>query len=51
VNEEMLCPTLKELLMSPNKAKEIGSKAQQLYRKNTGAVERAIEVISKYIPK
>jgi len=51
VNEEMLCPTLKELLMSPDKAKEIGSKAQQLYRKNTGAVERAIEVISKYIPK
>jgi len=50
VNEEMLCPTLKELLMSPDKAKEIGSKAQQLYRKNTGAVERAMEVISKYIP-
>ncbi len=51
VNEEMLYPKLKELLMSPDKAKEIGSKAQQLYRKNTGAVERAIEVISKYIPK
>jgi len=49
VNEEMLCPTLKELLMSPDKAKEIGSKAQQLYRKNTGAVERAIGIIGKSV--
>lgn len=49
VNEEMLCPTLKELLMSPDKAKEIGSKAQQLYRKNTGAVERAMEIIGKSV--
>lgn len=49
VNEEMLCPKLKELLMSPDKAKEIGSKAQQLYRKNTGAVERAIGIIGKSV--
>jgi len=51
VNEEMLYPKLKELLMSPDKAKEIGLKAQELYKKNAGAVERAMEVISKYIPK
>jgi len=49
VNEEMLCPTLKELLMSPDKAKEIGLKAQELYRKNTGAVERAMGIIGKYV--
>jgi len=33
----------------PEKAKETGLKAQQLYKKNTGAVDRAIEVIAGYI--
>ncbi|MDH5201741.1 MAG: 3-deoxy-D-manno-octulosonic acid transferase [Nitrospirota bacterium] len=51
VNEEMLCPTLKKLLMSPEMTKEIGLKAQELYKKNAGAVERAMEVISRYISK
>ncbi len=49
VNEEGLYVKLKELLMSPEKAKEIGSKAQQLYRKNTGAVDRAMEIIARYV--
>jgi len=49
VNEEGLYAKLKELLMSPEKAKEIGSKAQQLYRKNTGAVDRAMEIIARYV--
>ncbi|OHE55331.1 MAG: hypothetical protein A2027_02375, partial [Thermodesulfovibrio sp. RBG_19FT_COMBO_41_18] len=39
VNEEGLYAKLKELLRSPEKAKEIGSKAQELYRRNAGAVE------------
>ncbi|NWF52088.1 MAG: 3-deoxy-D-manno-octulosonic acid transferase [Nitrospirae bacterium] len=49
VNEEGLYSALKELLLSPEKAKEIGLKAQQLYRKNTGAVDRAMEVLDDYI--
>ncbi|MFZ6017531.1 MAG: 3-deoxy-D-manno-octulosonic acid transferase [Nitrospirota bacterium] len=49
VDEEGLYPKLRELLQSPDRAKEIGSKAQQLYRKNTGAVERAMEIIAGYI--
>jgi 3-deoxy-D-manno-octulosonic-acid transferase len=49
VNEDGLYPTLRELLLSPEKAREMGLKAQQLYRKNTGAVERAMEVIAGYI--
>lgn len=49
VNEEGLYPKLRELLLSPERAKEIGLKAQQLYRKNTGAVEKAMEIIAGYI--
>jgi 3-deoxy-D-manno-octulosonic-acid transferase len=49
VNKEGLYAKLKELLMSPEKAKEVGFKAQQLYRRNAGAVERAMEIIAGYI--
>ncbi|MEW6215649.1 MAG: 3-deoxy-D-manno-octulosonic acid transferase [Nitrospirota bacterium] len=49
VNEEGLYPKLRELLFSPEKAKEIGSKAQELYRRNAGAVEKAMEIIAGYI--
>jgi 3-deoxy-D-manno-octulosonic-acid transferase len=49
VNEEGLYVKLKELLRSPEKAKEIGSKAQELYRRNAGAVERAMEIIASYV--
>jgi 3-deoxy-D-manno-octulosonic-acid transferase len=51
VNEEELYSRLKELLLSPDRAKEIGSKAQGLYRKNAGAVERAMEIITRYVPE
>ena len=51
VNEEGLYLKLKECLMAPEKAKEIGSKAQELYRNNAGAVDRAIEIIEGYIHK
>lgn len=49
VNEEGLYAKLKELLRSPEKAKEIGSKAQELYRRNAGAVERAMVIIARYV--
>ncbi len=51
VNEEGLYQKLRELLMSPEKSKEIGFKAQQLYRRNTGVVEKAMEIIAGYINK
>ena len=49
VDEDGLYSKLRELLFLPEKAKETGLKAQQLYKKNTGAVDRAIEVIAGYI--
>ena len=49
VSEDGLYETLKEMLASPEKAKDIGSKARELSMKNTGAVGRSIEIISRYI--
>ena len=49
VSGDGLYTKLKEMLVSPEKIKEIGSKAQKLYWKNTGAVERSIEILSRYI--
>ncbi|MEW6570473.1 MAG: 3-deoxy-D-manno-octulosonic acid transferase [Nitrospirota bacterium] len=49
VTEERLYQALKDLLFSPEKAGEIGLRAQDLYRKNRGAVQRAMEVIGKYV--
>jgi 3-deoxy-D-manno-octulosonic-acid transferase len=49
VNEEGLYAQLKELLASPDKAKEIGAKAQKLYRENSGAVEKAMAVVASYV--
>lgn len=51
VSEDRLYSKLKEMLLSPEKAKEVGLKAQQLYRKNTGAVDRSLEIVSRYIPE
>lgn len=51
VSEEGLYSKLKEMLSSPEKTKEVGLKAQQLYWKNTGALDRALEIVSQYIPK
>ena len=49
VNGKSLYPTLRELLFSSEKAKKMGEKAKELYTKNTGAVDRAMEVVSQYI--
>jgi 3-deoxy-D-manno-octulosonic-acid transferase len=48
VSEDGLYDRIAEMLRSPKKAKDIGSKAQEIYRKNTGAVDRSIKVISRY---
>jgi 3-deoxy-D-manno-octulosonic-acid transferase len=49
VNEEGLYPKLRELLLSPERAKEMGSRAKGLYKKNAGAVEKAMEIVAGYI--
>jgi 3-deoxy-D-manno-octulosonic-acid transferase len=49
VNEKSLCPALRKLLVSPETTKKMGEKAKELYMKKTGAVDRAMEVISQYI--
>lgn len=47
--EDELYSVLKGLLLSPEKAGEIGSKAQELYRKNAGAVERSLKIVERFI--
>ncbi len=49
VNEESFYSTLRYLLLSPQKTGEMGKKAKEIYMKNAGAVERAIDVIGRYI--
>ena len=51
VGEEDLLTKLKDLLLSPEKSKAIGSKARMLYDKNAGVVEKAMEIIEKRISK
>jgi 3-deoxy-D-manno-octulosonic-acid transferase len=48
-NEESLYLALRELLYSPEKVRKMGDKAKKIYTKNTGAVDRAMEVIIRYI--
>jgi 3-deoxy-D-manno-octulosonic-acid transferase len=45
-----LAKKMKELLGSPRRAAEAGKKARELYRKNSGAVGRAMEVIRQCMP-
>lgn len=49
VKEEGLPHILRELLHSPEKAKEMGIEAQRIYQKNSGAVEKAMKIIEQYI--
>ena len=51
VTEESLYTKLKELLSSPEHAQQIGKKAQEIYRKNAGAVQRAMEIIGNHMKK
>ena len=47
--EEELLLTIKDLLHSPEKAKAIGLRAGELFKKNAGAVERAMEIVERYL--
>mgnify|MGYP001041901051 CR=1 FL=1 len=49
VYEEGLYTKLRDILLSPERAKEMGSKAKELYMRNAGAVEKAMESIAGYI--
>ncbi len=49
VNEDGLPGALRELLLSPERAGEIGRNARKMYQKNTGAVEKAMKIIEKYV--
>ena len=49
VKEEALAQVLSELLTHKERAIVMGRRAQELYQKNTGAVSRAIEIITSYI--
>ena len=40
---------IKELLLAPDKAKAAGQKARELFLRNSGAVDRAMEIIRKYL--
>lgn len=51
VTEEGLYGQLKELLTSPERAQQIGEKAKELYRKNAGAVVKAMEIIENHMKK
>ncbi len=49
VSEEGLYLKLKELLLLPEKANVMGLKAKELYMRNAGAVEKAVEIVAGYI--
>ncbi len=40
---------IRELLLAPDKAKSAGRKAKELYLMNSGAVDRAMDIIRKYL--
>ena len=49
VDAESLAKKIRELLISPGKARAAGEKAREVYRKNSGAVERAMAVIRESV--
>jgi 3-deoxy-D-manno-octulosonic-acid transferase len=49
VSKEQLSAVLRELLLSPEKAKGIGRNARNVYLKNAGAVEKALKIIQQHI--
>jgi 3-deoxy-D-manno-octulosonic-acid transferase len=49
VDADSLAKKIRELLISPEKARTAGEKARELYLKNSGAVERAMAVIREYV--
>ncbi len=49
VNADNLYESLKDLLASPEKMSSMGKIAKELYDKNSGATDRAIEEIERYL--
>jgi 3-deoxy-D-manno-octulosonic-acid transferase len=50
-SRETLYDVLRDLVSSPEKCKSIGGAAAELLKKNQGAVERAIEVVERYLKR
>jgi 3-deoxy-D-manno-octulosonic-acid transferase len=50
-HENELFSTVKKFLLAPEKAREIGLRAQEIYRKNAGTVEKALRIIEKFVPR
>lgn len=50
VDEHTLAKKLKALLVEPEKAAEAGRRARELFLKNAGAVDRAVEIVKPYLP-
>lgn len=50
VDENNLYAKLKELLLHPEKAREVGLRGHEIYRKNAGAVKAALEIVARYLP-
>jgi 3-deoxy-D-manno-octulosonic-acid transferase len=49
VDSDNLYESLKSLLTSPEKISSMGKVAKELYEKNSGATDRAMEIIEKYL--
>ncbi len=49
VESNTLAKKIRELLISPEKAKAAGEKAKALYTKNSGAVEKAVRIVQQYV--
>ncbi|QER42138.1 3-deoxy-D-manno-octulosonic acid transferase [Thermodesulfobacterium sp. TA1] len=49
VSSEKLAETLKDLLNNPQKLENLSKKAYQIYRSKTGATERIIRLLEKYL--
>ncbi|MEJ2695545.1 MAG: 3-deoxy-D-manno-octulosonic acid transferase [Candidatus Sulfobium sp.] len=44
-----LAKKIRELLITPEKAKEAGEKAKRLFSANAGAVDRAVKIVEEYL--
>jgi 3-deoxy-D-manno-octulosonic-acid transferase len=51
VDENDLYARLKELLLYPEKAREVGLKGHEIYRKNAGAVKASMGIVARYLPE
>jgi hypothetical protein len=50
-SRETLYEVLKELVSSPDKRQSIGAAASELMRQSTGAVQKAIDEVERYLKR